>query len=120
MTDNVVNFDSVVDVDLDVEQSNLPKRRDFYFVRKGKVEVDGVKQDVTQRIRVTDPNLVDWRILATLEDNIEILRHIIPDEDDKIFLRENPIAIELMGVLVQKIGKHFGMPEIGGRKSLPI
>lgn len=106
-----------VDADLDQIEAGLTQRPDYYFTRKGKLD----DKDVTQRIRVTDPNKVDWRILVTLEENAELLGHIIPSEDDKRFLRENAIPIEVLGVLLQQLQDHFGLPEIGrGAKKLPI
>lgn len=123
MTDNVVGINSRVDLDLDAEEQKLPQRADYFFARKGFVlGDDGVKVETTKRIRVTDPNKVDWRILVTLEENVELLGHIIPDEDDKIFLRDNSIPVELLLVLMKKLEEHFKtLPELGGgRKSLPI
>lgn len=122
MSDNVYDLNSRVDVDLDVVEAGLQKRPDFFFTRKGnlKNEETGELEAVTRRIRATDPNKLDWRILATLTENAELLGHIIPDPRDKEFLRENPIPIEVLGILLTKLQEHFGLPQIGGRKSLPI
>lgn len=122
MSDNVVGITSRVDFDLDVEESKLDVRPDFYFTRKGtkKNEETGVTEEVVQRIRVTDPNKVDWRILVKLEQPIELLGYIIPDHEDKVFLRENPIPVELLLVLMRKLESHFTLPELGGGRKLPI
>lgn len=122
MSDNVTSLNSHVDLDLDSVEAGLEQRRDMFVTRRGKVLNPDTSEyeDVQKRIRITDPNRVDWRILATLESNIEVFGHIVPEIEDKEFLRENPIPIEVLGILVDRIGKHFGMPEIGGRKTLPI
>lgn len=130
---NVVDINSRVDVDLDAEESKLEKKLDFHFTRNGRKPAEGktwddadekVDEDWTAaqvRIRVTDPNLLDWRILATLEEEVEIIGHIIPDEEDKEFLRHNVIPIAVLAILVQKIMGHFGRPkELGSGKRLPI
>ena len=132
--DNVVDINSRVDVDLDAEQSKLDKKPDFYFTRNGRTPAEGHTWELADegneshwkpvenyRIRVTDPNLVDWRILATLEEEVEILGHIIPDEEHKEFLRHNAIPIAVLAILVEKIIAHFGRPkQLGTGKRLPI
>lgn len=129
--DNVVDINSRVDVDLDLEESKLEKKPDFYFTREGRMPLEGIADPdpeneahwgpvTKRRLRVTDPNLVDWRILAGLEDEVEILREIIPDENDKVFLRNNPLAVAVLKILVDKIIAHFGRPDALGQKRLPI
>jgi hypothetical protein len=113
---NVTDINSRVDLDLDDVEAKLEHRPDYFFTRKGKLDGEAV----TQRIRVTDPNKLDWRILVTLNENAELLGYIIPDSADKVFLRENPIPIEVLGILLGKLQEHFGLPEIGRRKQLPI
>ena len=120
---NVTDINSRVDLDLDAEEARLPTRPDYFITRKGTVAGDdGQKVETTKRIRITDPNKVDWRILVTLEENVELLGHIIPDEVDKVFLRDNAIPVELLLVLMKKLEEHFKtLPELGGgRKQLPI
>lgn len=123
MTDNVIGINSKVDLDLDAEESNLPQRPDYFVTRRGKIRnaETGETEVGTKRLRFTDPNKVDWRILATLNDNSELLGHIVPDPEDKEFLRNNPIGIELLLVLMKKLEGHFkSLPELGGGKQLPI
>lgn len=131
MNDNVVDINSRVDVDLDLEETKLEKKPDFFFTRDGRMPAEGVSDPdperdedwapvAKRRLRVTDPNLVDWRILAGLDDEVEILGEIIPEEDDKVFLRNNPIPVAVLEILVKKIIAHFGRPDALGKKRLPI
>lgn len=115
---SVQDINTHVDADLDDIEAKLVRTPDFFFTRRGTLD----EVEVHQRIRVTDPNLVDWRILVQIEENAELLGHIIPDEDDKRFLRENPIPIVVLGKLLNLLQEHFGLPEIGGaaKKSFPI
>jgi hypothetical protein len=132
--DNVVGITSRVDFDLDAEEQKLEKRPDLYVTRVGRVPKEGIDPEeldpdnpdhwetgVKVRLRITDPNRVDWRILVGLDDEIELLRYIVPEESDKDFLRNNVIPVELMLVFVKKIVSHFGRPEaMGTGKKLPI
>lgn len=134
MTDNVVDINSRVDVDLDAEESKIERKPDFFFTRNGRVPAEGYSWDTADedvednwrpvekfRIRVIDPNLVDWRILAGLDEEIELLREIIPEEEHKEFLRHNKIPVAVLEVLVKKIVGHFGRPDaLGTGKRLPI
>jgi hypothetical protein len=121
--DNVRDINSKVDLDLDAEEAKLPTRPDYFVTRRGLITdpQTGEETQGTKRIRFTDPNKVDWRILATLNDNAELIGHIVPDAEDKAFLRSNPIGIELLLRLLEKLKDHFkSLPELGGGKQLPL
>jgi len=96
--DNVTDINSQVDLNLDTIE--LEKRRPFFFSMK---DTEGNPR----RIRMSDPHLIDWKTILEMEKPIELLREVL-SEDDKEFLRENPIESEKFNVLMERFFKHYG------------
>lgn len=96
--DNVTDINTHVDMNLDTVETE--KRRPFYFSMTGK---DGN----VRRIRMSDPHDLDWKTILEMEKPIELLREVL-SEDDKEFLRHNPIKAEKFNLLMEGFFKHYG------------
>jgi nicotinic acid phosphoribosyltransferase len=88
-------------VDFNLDTYALEKKANFAFVFKGR------------RIELSDPNMVDWKILAEMEAPVELLRHVTTSEEDRKFLRDNPMPIILLKEVMDRFARHFGLPEMG-------
>lgn len=96
--DNVTDLNARVNLNLDTVETET--RTPYYFAMSGK---DGVPR----RIRLSDPHKIDWKTILEMEKPIELLREVLTDED-KAFLRENPIDAEKFNILMEDFFKHYG------------
>lgn len=88
-------------VTINLDTIEYEKKDEFSFVLAGR------------RIVLTDPNLVDWKILAEMQRPIELLKHVTVSDEDRTWLREHPLPIEGLHQLMDKYAKHYGLPEMG-------
>lgn len=95
---NVTDINERVDFNLDTVETET--RKPFYFAKKDK---DGNPR----RIKMTDPHLIDWKIILEMEKPIELLREVL-SEEDKAFLRDNPVGAEKFNLLMEAFFKHYG------------
>ena len=96
--DNVTDINSHVDFNMDTVE--VETRTPFYFAMKDK---DGNPR----RIKMSDPNLIDWKLILEMEKPIELLREAL-SEDDKAFLRDNPVPAVKFNKLMEEFFKHYG------------
>jgi hypothetical protein len=96
--DNVADINAHVDLNLDTVETE--KRRPFYFSMTGK---DGQ----VRRIKMGNPHDIDWKTILEMERPIELLREVLSD-DDRDFLRNNPIKAEKFNILMENFFKHYG------------
>jgi hypothetical protein len=95
---DVTDINSHVDFNLDTVETE--KRKPFHFSMSGK---DGT----VRRIRMSDPHKIDWKTILEMEKPIELLREVL-SEEDKAFLRDNPIDAEKFNLLMEKFFSHYG------------
>jgi hypothetical protein len=105
VSDNVSDINSHVDLNLDTIE--LETRKPYHFSLKDK---DGNPR----RIRMSDPHLIDWKIILEMEKPIELLREVL-SEEDKEFLRDNPIPAEKFNILMESFFKHYGFSLAQGK-----
>jgi hypothetical protein len=89
------------DVTIDLDAIEYAQFSEFSFKLAGR------------RIVLGDPNLVDWKTLAEMQQPIELLKHVIKDEEDRTWMREHPLPIEGLKRLMDKYSKHYELPEMG-------
>lgn len=82
-------------IDLNLDTVELEKRTPFAFSLAGR------------RMVMSDPHLIDWKELVELEKPIMLLRHVLTEED-RDFLKENPIPAEKFNMLMERFFKHYG------------
>lgn len=92
-------LDEKISIDLDALEYD--EHEPFRFKLAGRV------------IELGDPNLVDWKILAEMQQPIELLRHVTKSDEDRKWLRDNPLPIEGLHRLMDKYAAHFKLPELG-------
>lgn len=95
------------DIDLNLDTVEFESTKPFVFVFKGR------------KMQMTDPNKVDWKTLASLEQPVHLIRHVM-SEEDKQFLRDNYMSIEQLKRLLDDMSKHFPLPELGKDADSPI
>lgn len=105
MTDNVTDINAHVDFNLDTVETE--KRKPFYFNLTGK---DGNPR----RMKMSDPHEIDWKTIIEMEKPIELLREVL-SEEDKEFLRDNPIGAEKFNLLMEAFFKHYGFNLSAGK-----
>lgn len=88
------------ELDIDLDALEVKDRGVFRFKLAGRV------------ITLSDPNRVDWKILAEMQQPIELLKHVM-SEEDKDWLREHPIPIEDLKRTMDKYAQKFQLPEMG-------
>jgi nicotinic acid phosphoribosyltransferase len=88
------------EIDFDLDSLEAKKRGVFRFKLAGRV------------ITLSDPNRVDWKILAEMQQPIELLKHVASAED-RDWLRQHPIPIEDLKQVMDKYAKKFELPEMG-------
>jgi len=65
-------------------------------------------------IRMTDPSELDWKVLLTIEDPSQFLRHAIAEED-KEYLRNQDIPGWKFAKLIEGYVKHYGLDQQQGK-----
>lgn len=88
-------------VDFNLDTYEYEKKDNFAFVLAGR------------RIELTDPNQVDWKVLAEMQAPVELLRHVTTSDEDRTWLREHPMPIEGLKQMMERYSRHFGLPEMG-------
>jgi nicotinic acid phosphoribosyltransferase len=92
-------LDENISIDLDALEYDTHEK--FTFKLAGRV------------IELGDPNLVDWKILAAMEQPIELLKHVTKSDEDRAWIRNHPLPIEGLHRLMDKYAAHFKLPELG-------
>jgi nicotinic acid phosphoribosyltransferase len=87
-------------LDFDLDALEVKNRGVFRFKLEGRV------------ITLSDPNRVDWKILAEMQQPIELLKHVA-NLEDREWLREHPIPIEDLKRVMDKYAQKFELPEMG-------
>lgn len=72
------------------------------------------RADVQGRtITFTDPSELDWKTILDIDHPVMFLRHCVPDEEDRKFLREAKIPGYAFNKLMEGFQRHYGLGDKG-------